>query len=146
VELSDGTVHRGVCAVQSFPASEPSDFISLSDCDRDGNEHELGIIRSLVHWPVEAQKLIRVALDRRSFQRRIESVRSIKSRHGCLEFEVECDHGPVQFSMQWSQSRVQDFGDRGRILLDLEDNRYLIPDVDALPRRQRELLQRFIYW
>jgi hypothetical protein len=48
--------------------------------------------------------------------------------------------------MQWSQSRVQDFGERGRILLDLDDNRYLIPNVDALPTRQRELLQRFIYW
>jgi len=37
------------------------------------------------------------------------------------------------------------FGDHGKILLDLEDNRCLIPDVGALPVWQRELLQRYIY-
>lgn len=146
MQLGDGTLHRGVCAVQCFPASEPGDFISLSVADRDGKEHEIGIVRSLNHWPAESQALIRAALDRRSFQRRVEAIRNIKVRHGCLEFDVECDHGPAQFTMQWSQSRVQDFGERGRILLDLDDNRYLIPNVDALPIRQRELLQRFIYW
>jgi hypothetical protein len=48
--------------------------------------------------------------------------------------------------MRWSQSHVQDFGERGKVLLDLEDNRFLIADTDQLPPRQRELLQRFIYW
>jgi hypothetical protein len=48
--------------------------------------------------------------------------------------------------MRWTQSQVQDFGERGKVLLDIEDNHFLIPDTESLPPRQRELLQRFIYW
>jgi hypothetical protein len=44
--------------------------------------------------------------------------------------------------MRWTQSQAQDFGERGEVLVDTEDNRLLAPDVDALPRRQRELLER----
>jgi hypothetical protein len=48
--------------------------------------------------------------------------------------------------MRWSQSQAQDFGSTGKMLIDLEDNRYLVRDVEALPRKQRELFQRYIYW
>ena len=46
----------------------------------------------------------------------------------------------------WLRPQAQDFGAGGKVLLDLEDNRFLVPDVDTLPRRDRELLQRYIYW
>ena len=48
--------------------------------------------------------------------------------------------------MRWTQSQVQDFGARGKVLLDVEDNRFLVSDVEALPPRERELMQRFVYW
>jgi hypothetical protein len=48
--------------------------------------------------------------------------------------------------MRWAQSQVQDFGDRGKVLQDLDDNRYLVPDVSALPPSERDLFQRFVYW
>jgi hypothetical protein len=48
--------------------------------------------------------------------------------------------------MRWTQSQAQDFGANGKVLLDLEDNRYLVPNVDELPKRDRELLQRYVYW
>jgi hypothetical protein len=48
--------------------------------------------------------------------------------------------------MRWTQTQAQDFGARGKVLIDLEDNRYLVSDIELLPRRQRELFQRYIYW
>jgi ATP-binding cassette, subfamily B, bacterial len=48
--------------------------------------------------------------------------------------------------MRWSQSHVQDFGERGKVLLDLDDNRFLVPDVETLPPRERDLFQRYVYW
>jgi hypothetical protein len=48
--------------------------------------------------------------------------------------------------MRWTQTQVQDFGERGKVLVDLEDNRFLVQDVDVLPDAQRELFQRFVYW
>ncbi|RPI77770.1 MAG: DUF1854 domain-containing protein, partial [Planctomycetaceae bacterium] len=146
LELHDGTIHRGVCALHCFPATDSNDFISLSVCDRDGKEREVGILRSLPDWPEAAQKLIHAALDRRYHQRQITEIHRITLRHGCLDFSVETDQGRAEFTMRWTQSQVQEFGDRGKVLLDLEDNRFLIPDVAALAPRQRELFQRFVYW
>ena len=139
-------MHRGVFAVRCFPATRPNDFISLRVCDRDGQERELGIVRHLDRWPSNCQALVRIALARRYFLRRITGIDDIRLEYGYLNFRVRTDQGPAQFTMRWTQSQAQDFGASGKVLLDLEDNRFLVPDVDELPRRDRELLQRFVYW
>ncbi|MFN5298824.1 MAG: DUF1854 domain-containing protein [Planctomycetaceae bacterium] len=146
VELADGTRHRGLGAVRCFPATEPERYISLSVCDEGGKEREIGIVRDLGEWPEETRTLILAALDRRYLLRRIDSIERIDLKHGCLEFTVGTPSGRLQFTMRWSQSQVQDFGEHGKILLDLEDNRFLIPHLGQLPSQQRELLQRYIYW
>jgi len=48
--------------------------------------------------------------------------------------------------MRWSQSQAQDFGQRGKIISDTEDNRFVVPDVEALPRGDRQKFLQFIYW
>jgi ATP-binding cassette subfamily B protein len=146
IVLPDGAIHRGVFAVRCFPATRPDDFISLRVWDRDGKETELGIVRHLDRWSVPFQDLLRVALSRRYFLRRINRIDDIHVEYGYLRFRVKTDHGPTQFTMRWNQSQTQDFGSRGKVLLDLEDNRFLLPDVDELPSGERELLERYVYW
>ena len=48
--------------------------------------------------------------------------------------------------MRNSHGAAQDFGAAGKLLIDVDDNRYLVPDIEALPRRQQTLFRRFIYW
>jgi hypothetical protein len=146
VVLSDDRVYRGVFAVNLFPATNPSDLISLRVWTREGEQEEIGILRRLKDWPIESQMLVRHALDRRYFLQTIDGVESIRLELGHLHCDVRTPHGPKRFTMRWSQSQVQDFGDRGKMLLDLDDNRFLVPDVDALPAKERELFQRFVYW
>ena len=76
----------------------------------------------------------------------ITGVDEIRLELGHLTLAVRTDHGPRRFTMRWSQSQVQDFGERGKVLLDLDDNRFLVPDVEALPPRERDLFQRYVYW
>ena len=90
--------------------------------------------------------MLRAALARRYFLRRITAIDDIKLEYGHLLFRVQTDQGPTEFTMRWTQSQAQDFGARGKVLLDLEDNRFLVPDIDELPPRERELLQRYVYW
>ena len=87
-----------------------------------------------------------MALSRRYLLRRIEAIDEIKLDHGYLNFRVRTDQGPSGFTMRWTQTQVQDFGVRGKVLVDLEDNRFLVHDVEALPQGQRDLFQRFVYW
>jgi ATP-binding cassette, subfamily B, bacterial len=146
VVLADDQVYRGVFAVNLFPATNPSDYISLRVWTRDGEQQEIGILRNLDQWPIESQMLVRHALDRRYFLQTIDGVDSIRLELGHLHCDVRTSHGPKRFTMRWSQSQVQDFGMRGKMLLDLDDNRFLVPDVQALPPKERELFQRFVYW
>jgi ABC-type transport system involved in Fe-S cluster assembly fused permease/ATPase subunit len=146
VRINGGNVHRGVFAVNLFPATNPDDYISLRVWDRDGGEREIGILRHLDEWPADAQSLVRAALARRYWLQTITGVDEIRLELGHLTLAVRTDHGPRRFTMRWSQSQVQDFGERGKVLLDLDDNRYLVPDVEALPSRERDLFQRYVYW
>ena len=41
---------------------------------------------------------------------------------------------------------VMDYGATGKLLLDVDDNRYLLADVEALPAWQRNLFRRYVYW
>jgi ATP-binding cassette subfamily B protein len=145
VELS-GDTRRGVFAVNLFPATNPDEYISLRIWNRDGAEQEIGILRNLADWPIEAQIEVRAALERRYWLQTITGVDEINLELGHLTLEVRTLHGPRRFTMRWSQSQVQDFGERGKVLLDLDDNRYLVPDVEALPSRERDLFQRYVYW
>jgi ATP-binding cassette subfamily B protein len=146
LELPDGTLYRSVFAIRCFPATRPDDFISLRTWDREGQERELAILRHLGRWAEESQNHVRAALERRYFLRRITGIDEVTLELGYLLFQVRTDQGPARFTMRWTQSQAQDFGERGKVLVDTEDNRFLVPDVDALPPRERELLQRYIYW
>jgi ATP-binding cassette subfamily B protein len=145
-EAGTPCVHRGVFAVNLFPATNPGDYISLRVWNRDGDEQEIGILRHLDQWPAAAQRLIRDALNRRYYLQSIEGVDAIRVELGHLHVAARTVHGPRKFTMRWAQSQVQDFGERGKVLLDLDDNRFLVPDVQTLPPRERELFLRYIYW
>jgi ATP-binding cassette subfamily B protein len=144
--MPDGTVHRSVFVARCFPASRPDDFISLRAWDRDGNEREVGIIRDLDRWSERQRTLLRKALARRYYLRKIKRIDDIKLEFGHLIFDVKIDQAPTRFTMRWNHTQAQEFGERGKVLLDVEDNRFLIPDVNDLPPRERDLLQRYVYW
>lgn len=138
--------HAGVFAVRLFPASEPENYISLRTWDRDGREQEVGLIRSLKDWPETVQEKVCSALARRYLLRVVTGIDSIRVDFGNLQIALRTEYGPCSIQMRWSQAQVQDFGAGGKVLIDVEDNRYLVRDVQSLPVREREIFQRFIYW
>lgn len=142
----DGETYRGVLAVRAFPATYARQFISLRYEDEDGKPHEFGIVRDLDAWPVQQRQLVEDALRRRYLLETITGIDAIELKYGLLEFRVRTDRGPAVFMMRWSQNQAQDFGPHGKMLLDVDDNRFLLPDATALPPRERLLFGRFIYW
>jgi ATP-binding cassette subfamily B protein len=145
VTLAD-EVHGGIFAVRALPATAPERYISLRFADADGQEHEVGMVRDLKDWPAPERLLLEQALRRRYFIREITAVEHIALKYGLLTFRVETDRGPAEFMMRNSHGYAQDFGDAGKLLIDVDDNRYLVRDIEALPRRQQLLFRRFVYW
>jgi hypothetical protein len=139
-------VNEGAFAVRALPARLPDQFLSIRYADADGQEHEVGLVRDLAEWPASARLLLEQAVARRYFVRQIKGIESIDLKYGLLTFRVQTDRGPTEFLMRTSHSQALDYGQSGKLLIDVDDNRYLVEDLEALPRREHTLFRRYIYW
>ncbi len=146
VTVMNERIYHGAFALRCMPVRHPLRYISLRYLDAEDREQEIGLVRDSSEWPAEAQQLIRQALLRRYFVHTIEQIESIDQWHNFLTFRVNTDLGPMEFVLRYSQDSAQDYGLSGKMLLDVEENRYLIRDLTALPQRDRQLFERYIYW
>ena len=146
VTVKNERIYGGVYAVFLFPVRHPNQLISLRHQTSKGDDVEVGIIRDLSEWPEENRALVQESLRRHYFIHTITKLLHIGWKFGFVWFDVETDKGPADFLMRWQHDRAVDYGERGKILLDVDDNRYLIPDVDALPEGERSDFTRYIYW
>jgi ATP-binding cassette, subfamily B, bacterial len=143
---AEGQVYRGVSAVLLFPITHAERFVSLRYTDEMEKEREIGIIGSLAQFPEPAVALIRESLRKHYHEQRIERVLRIKNEFGQLFFTVRTQRGDESFVMPWRQDRAEDYGHSGKVLLDALNNRYLIPDMEALPDKDQRLLRTYVYW
>jgi ATP-binding cassette subfamily B protein len=142
----DGSVQSGLMVSSAFPATFPEKYLSVRTWDEGGDEKEVGMIEDLADWSVADQQVLRAAKCRRYLLRSIQSIESLHLEHGHLWFEVTTDRGPESFAMRWSPGHAVDFGKNGKLIIDVEDNRFVIENVENLPREQFDLLRRHIYW
>jgi ATP-binding cassette subfamily B protein len=142
----DGQIVRGLMVSAAFPATWPERYLSVRTWDEGGDEKEVGMIDRLSDWPAATQAVLRAAKNRRYLLRPIRSIDSLRLDHGHLWFEVTTDRGPESFAMRWSPTYAVDFGAKGKLIVDVEDNRYVIENIERLPREQYDLLRRHIYW
>ena len=137
---------EGVCTyldvklVRCFPQSIPDRFWALAYQDN----RVIGVI-------AEPQKLANDSLDtaldcleRQYFVPKITAVKSLKEEFGAVYFEVETDRGPRSFVTK-AVREAQEETEEGEIFLsDVNENRYSIPDWQALDPRSRRYLERII--
>ncbi len=139
-------VAAGVFIVCTFPATHPEAYLSVRGWNDSGEEIELGMIRSLDGWSEPDRDVVRTALRRRSLVRPILRVHDLNLAHGYLDFDVETDVGRRTFTARWTQSQAIDFGGDGKMLIDTDENRWVIPRVDDLPKGDRERFLHYVYW
>jgi hypothetical protein len=132
--------------VRTFPASHPEEFLSVRGWNDAGDEIELGMIRRLADWPEADIAVLRTGLKRRSLVRTIQRVHDVRLGHGYLDFDVQTDVGRQKFTARWTQSQAIDFGKEGKMLIDTEENRYVVANVDELPKTDREKFLQYVYW
>ena len=140
------TLYRGVFAVLMFPVSYPDQFVSLRFTGREDKVREIGVIRNLKDFPPEAQELVRASLDRQYFEQIITRVHGVKCKYGMLFFDVETQRGRRQFAMPWRYDRAEDYSHDGKLLLDVFDNRYIVPALSDLAPADRRRLVSYVYW
>ncbi len=137
---------QSVFAICAFPASYPEEYLSIRGLDGEGEEVEFGIIRNLNDWPDSDRLQIRELLQRRYLLREITRFNRIALKSGFLDIDADTNRGRHHFSMRWTSSQAIDFGESGKLIIDTEENRYVVRDVEQLSDSQRELFLQYIYW
>jgi hypothetical protein len=139
-------VYDDVRAVLLFPVRHARRYIALRNTGLTGPLGEIGVINRLSAFPPAQQALIEERLQKQYYEQIIERIYRIETGHGQLFFDVETQRGREQFVMPWRSSATQAYGERGKVLLEALGNRYILPDVDTLPRQDRRRFIDVIYW
>lgn len=143
----DGQLHASsVFLVRTFPATRPSEYLSVRTWNETGEEVECGIVRDMSEWSQTNREWMDELVARRYLLRSIQRVHRSHLASGYLTLDVQTESGPEQFVMRWTQGQALDYGDNGKLIIDTKENRYVVNDIDQLPREDRERFLQYIYW
>jgi len=131
---------REVSLVRLFPLTEPEKWISVQDSE----EKEIGIIPDLKGMTQESLSIVREHLDKRYLVPEILRIVACRARFDLTEWEVETNRGKVTILTRNLRDNVQRPLPNRLALIDVEGNRYDIPDIEALDPMSRRLLEERI--
>lgn len=138
--------HSGVFPLRCFPIHHPKKFVSIRRLDERGQVQEVGMIEDLTHWPEASANLLKGTLERRYLFHRVSRVYSIRRFSHFLAVSACTDSGDSEFLIRNSRNSARKFGKSGRLILDVEENVYMIPDLEKIPVQDREVFSRFVHW
>ena len=130
--------YQHVKIFRTRPISAPNKYLSFRVGHTKTDQEELGILIDLKPLPAFTRALIENELDKRYFIHQISSIQSIKEELGVLYWKVNTDKGYKEFSLSRRfQTPIISIKKRGRLITDVNGNRYIIPDLNLLDSKSR---------
>ena len=136
---ADGVTHEGVVPVRAFPIAAPGEGLSLLSADG----RELAWIDRLDELAPAQRALLDEELASREFTPRIRRLHSVSTFSTPSLWSVDTDLGATGFVLKGEE----DIRRVGRTMLLISDShglQFLVPDMSALDRHSRRLLERFL--
>ena len=125
--------------IQSFPFSDPYNFIAF----RDQDNQEIGVLEDANALDHKSQKVLEAELEKSYFIPRITRINDIDEDFGVPKWDVETDRGSRRFEMR-SREDAHLLGG-GRVLIkDIDGNKYEIPNRYKLDHQSQVLLDQEI--
>ena len=134
-----GEQHEGVVAVRAFPIEAPDEGISLVSAEG----HELAWIDHLGKADPVIRQIITEELGRREFMPVVQRLVSVSTFATPSTWSVETDRGPTELILRGEED-IRRIGSGKLLISDSHGIQYLIPDLAALDRHSRKLLDRFL--
>lgn len=138
--LSYGGNELRVTLRRNFPLEELWSFLSVLN-DR---EEEVGMIRDLSQFGPAENDLLRSELERRYYAPVILKILSLKERFGFSYWKVETAEGKMEFTLRDTYKSLVRLGGRRVFVLDVDGNRFVIPDVSALDRKSYRKIELYL--
>jgi hypothetical protein len=134
-----GETHEGVIPVLAFPLAAPDECISLVSTEG----HELVWIEQLSALPADVRALLQEELALRDFVPQIRRLVSVSSFGTPSLWTVETDRGDTSFVLKGEED-IRRLKGSALLIAASEGVQYRIPDMTALDRPSRRLLERFL--
>lgn len=139
--LKDGSVIENLEPRRLFPLSNRDRFITLLDAD----EKEIGFVRELDEIDEDSRKALEECFREFYLIPHITRVIEADEKFGSLKWSVDTDRGPVSFRIRSRHNDIKQFYGTRRVLIrDSDDNRYEIPDIDALDAHSQRILFSYL--
>lgn len=126
-----------VLLYRAFPFSFVDRYISVRDMDG----KEIGMIKDLNEFGEETARLVLKELDRRYFTPVITRIESIKEEFGYAYWNVETSAGARRFTVRDMQQNVVLLSQYQLLVIDVDGNRYEIPDYRELDAKSRKVIE-----
>ena len=125
---------------RAYPFSYPNEFISVRDIEGE----ELGLIRDLALFDREVQTTIEQQIELRYYAPRILTVQKAKEEFGFIYWECGTTSGEVRFTSRNGPGSVVLVGSGHYIIVDIDGNRFEIPDVSQLDPKDLKKMELFL--
>lgn len=131
--VDDHMSYPKVAIYQASPLRRPGRYLSLLD----GKGDEIALVPSLDDLTPQSRAAAEEALRRRYLTARITAVAGMKQEFGVTYWHVDTDRGPRDFVVQSLSESCQWLSERHLLFVDVDGNRFEIPDRDALDAASR---------
>lgn len=131
-----------VLVTRMFPFSDPGKFISVRTPDE--RSREIGIVEKLSDVEKETREMLEEQLTLRYFTPMITKILKIKDEYGFAYWNVETDHGICSFTIRMGGNSVIHLSESRILIVDIDENRFEIPDVNRLTPVERKKLDLFL--
>lgn len=126
--------------VWSAPLSRPNTYLALLD----GKGEEITMIPDPKTLSPESWEAVQTELHRRYLTAIVTTILHAKVEFGATYWSVETNRGPRDFVTQSLQENAIWLSAHHLLLLDVDGNRFEIPDVTALDARSRHYISAIL--
>ncbi|RKY78077.1 hypothetical protein DRQ00_05870 [candidate division KSB1 bacterium] len=139
--ISEEGSYSKIKIVRAFPLSHPDRYVAFLD-DKD---EEIGMVKDPKELDPQSRKIVEGELDKRYLVSIIKKIRSIRTDFGTSYWDVDTNRGRRDFVIQGVQDNVVWLGERRLLLVDVDGNRFEIPDYSSLDKKSASLLEEVLF-
>jgi hypothetical protein len=142
----EGTFYPIVSLRRCFPLSANDTHVLVRIPDTEETRgHELGVLANLQGLDDPSLEAVSRELKLFYFVPSIQRINSIREEFGFLYWSVETDRGKKDFIMRDSiTSQVRKVSDGRWLIIDINETRYEVRDINALDSNSQKLLRKYL--
>ncbi|MHB1354801.1 MAG: DUF1854 domain-containing protein [Anaerolineae bacterium] len=143
--MTDGRRFPRVVLRSCFPVSQHTLLLSVRDATAE-EQPEIGIIDDWMALKEGSLRAVTEEMTLHYFVPQITKITKVKKEFGFIYWTVDTDKGPKDFVMRDSVVHYAREVARDRwLIIDVNQARYEIPDVEQMDARSRKLVHSYLY-